>query len=33
VVAFVGGLPEEVGQYVVVGVHGEGHGSLPGQLA
>jgi hypothetical protein len=27
-VALVGGPPEEIGQHVVVDVHGEGHGSL-----
>jgi hypothetical protein len=29
VAALVGGLPEVVGQDVVMGIHGEGHGSLP----
>jgi hypothetical protein len=33
VVGLVGGLEEEIRQYVVMRIHGEGHGSLQGQLA
>jgi hypothetical protein len=32
VITLVGGAPEKIGQDVVVDVHGEGHGRLPGSV-